>query len=255
MDINNKNEALQNEGGDKEPSPLCTEILSLSNFLKFKHPKCIPIPLTIGTKQPIHNEFEFASYKTTVEDMWKRWRDIGIHIVTQGHADMAISLHDDIVVIDADDEELANKWNEKDGFKDTVAVKTQKGIHSYFLRTPEIEDWLTDVKPCEVKLKLKMKMEAQGRCPLTLTSSPSTLTALVRLSLLALQVLINNGLGTSLPTTYWLSQATLSSKLTPFARTNATSTRLSLTMDWKKRLSWTERLRVWTTAIGLKLTS
>lgn len=128
-----------------------SEIQAITNFLKTKFSKCIPIPLCRDTKRPF-DKFEFAAHKVTVDDMWKKWEDVGIHLVSDGTADMAISLRDDIIVIDADNEELANDWAKMEGFKDTVAVKTKKGIHFYFLRTPEIDDWITEVKPCEVEV-------------------------------------------------------------------------------------------------------
>lgn len=148
----NKMIAVDIELNDKSDTSLNTDISSLSEFLKSKFPKCIPIPLCKDTKKPFDN-FEYAATKVTLEDMWKKWDDVGIHLVANGFADMAISLRDDIVVIDADDENLANDWNEKDGFKDTVAVKTKKGIHFYFLRTPQIDDWVTKVKPCAVQVE------------------------------------------------------------------------------------------------------
>ena len=122
------------------------DILSLSAFLKRRYPKCIPVPLNKGTKTPIKG-FEFAKDKINNEDMWKAWDTIGIELVANGDCDVGISIRGDWVVVDVDNMALADAMLTNEGFKDTVSVRTKKGIHFYFEKTDECQDWINTVKP------------------------------------------------------------------------------------------------------------
>ena len=135
-----------NPTGEVERLPV-SEIQSLSTFLKTHFPKCVPVPVTKGSKKPFNN-FKFAFSDISTEQMWERWDKVGMHIVNNGDADLAISLRDDIIVIDFDDTELAERFNTLPAFCDTVCANTKKGKHFYFKKTPKCQDWVTEVRPC-----------------------------------------------------------------------------------------------------------
>ena len=122
------------------------EIKTLSNFLRLNYPRCIPLPLIKGSKIPIKG-CEFAIDKITDENLWNYWDTIGENLVMNGDADIGLTLRGGIIVIDVDDKDFAEYLITLDGFKDTVSVRSKKGIHFYFESDERCEDWRTSVRP------------------------------------------------------------------------------------------------------------
>lgn len=137
---------------DNHDNVLFCEINSLSQFLKDKYYNCIPIPLNKDNKRPFYSancNFVFDWNKITTDDMWDKWEKIGKELVAIGVADVGLSLRDGMVVVDADNMEIADMFEEKyPTFNLTAMSTTRKGKHYYFKKTKEIESWTTSIRPC-----------------------------------------------------------------------------------------------------------
>jgi phage/plasmid-associated DNA primase len=168
-----KNEEIST--GEVDGLPI-TDVQSLSVFIKTNFPRCIPIPLVEGTKAPWKG-FEYKDENVTDEYLWQKWNNVGSSLVENGDADVALCLRDDIIVVDVDNREHADYFMNVDCFKSTVSVRTQKGAHFYFKKTPECAHWKTKTRPFEVngvKQDIDIKSNYDNGTGSLITIPPST---------------------------------------------------------------------------------
>lgn len=131
---------------DVQQSISNSEIFALSEFLETNFKRCIPVPLVKGTKMP-YGGFKYNYEEVSDEQLWKKWKDIGMTLVENGDADLGMTLREGIIVIDFDDKEQGEIVMDVDGFKSTPCVESKKGFHFYFKVTEECSDWTTMVRP------------------------------------------------------------------------------------------------------------
>jgi hypothetical protein len=161
--------------GEVDGLPI-SDVQSLSVFIKTNFPRCIPIPLVEGTKTPWKG-FEYKDENVTDEYLWQKWNNVGSSLVENGDADVALCLRDDIIVVDVDNREHADYFMNVDCFKSTVSVRTQKGAHFYFKKTPECAHWKTKTRPFEVngvKQDIDIKSNYDNGTGSLITIPPST---------------------------------------------------------------------------------
>ena len=164
---------IYNGCGGCSQHPQYSEIKNLSDYIKRALPNCVPIPLVKGTKQPFGG-FQFAVNAISTEQMWSNWNTIGIHMVENGDADMALSIRGDMIVIAFDDEELGEQFVNCQDFANTACCKTAHGYHLYFTKTDACKDWVKMVRPYGAQFPMDIiTTEANGTGAL-ITIPPST---------------------------------------------------------------------------------
>ena len=109
---------------------------SLQDYLARDFPGCLLMPTAPGGKGKAprlpHEPKANGEELYTLADAYDR----GIPLCSDG---CLILLASDLIVVDVDDDELADDMMRCDDFKNTACAKTRKGYHFYFRRTPRCD--------------------------------------------------------------------------------------------------------------------
>lgn len=109
---------------------------TLTNFLKVHYYDIIPIP-TKTTKEPF-----YAFKGKSTNDLWNSWNNEGMKaIITNKAQGVSLLLRGDWIVIDFDDKEQADLFEQNcPEFQQAPKQQTKKGFHYYFKRTKACDD-------------------------------------------------------------------------------------------------------------------